>query len=75
MSTGQTATLEETGVQVKARHEMYPGFCIVFDDDEVERDASGYFIAPDYLAGTHPREYACGDDELIIRMPADTRDA
>ena len=52
---------------------QYPGFCIVFDDDDVERDADGYFITPEYLAGTHPRDYACGDDELIIRMPAETR--
>ena len=49
-------------------------FCVVYSDDEVERDEDGYFIKPDRLAGTHPRQYTCGGDELIIRMPAETRD-
>jgi hypothetical protein len=71
----QTTDLAERQQSVSTGTDLFPGFCIVFDDDEVERDADGYFVKPDYLAGTHPRDYACGDDEIIIRLPGGSRDA
>ena len=56
--------------------QKFPGYCILYDDEEDIRDSEGRFVRPARLAGTHPNEYCPGwnGETIVMTWHSEFRD-